>query len=64
MTFLFDSFFACAFVAPVAYCLSRFTRLPIIPLFLCCQSTELIKCVVGFLMIRSGVWVQNIVKDA
>ena len=64
VTFLFDSFFACAFVAPVAYCLSRFTRLPIIPLFLCCQSTELIKCVVGFLMIRSGVWVQNIVKDA
>ena len=63
VTFLFDSFFACVVVAPVAYCLSRFTSLPIVPLFLCCQSMELIKCLVGFLMIRSGIWIQNIVKD-
>lgn len=63
ITFLFDSFFSCAVVAPVAFCLSRFTDLPIVPLFLCCQSMELIKCVVGFLMIRSGIWIQNIVKD-
>ena len=63
ITFLFDSFFSCAVVAPVAFCLSRFTDLPIVPLFLCCQGLELIKCLVGFLMIRSGIWIQNIVKD-
>lgn len=63
VTFLFDSFFSCVVVAPVAFCLSRFTDLPIIPLFFCCQSTEMIKCLVGFLMIRSGIWIQNIVKD-
>ena len=63
VTFLFDSVFSCVVVAPVAYVLSRFTTLPIVWLFLCCQSLELIKGVVGFGMIRSGVWIQNIVKE-
>ena len=63
VTFLFDSVFSCIVVAPTAYILSRFTDLPILWLFLCCQSLELIKCFVGWRMIRSGVWIQNIVKD-
>lgn len=63
VTFLFDSVFSCVVVAPTAYVLSRFTSLPIVWLYLCCQSLELIKCLVGWLMIRSGVWIQNIVKD-
>ena len=50
-------------VAPTAYVLSRFTALPIVWLFFCCQSLELIKCFVGYGMIRSGVWIQNIVKE-
>ena len=63
VTFLFDSVFSCLVVAPTAYALSRFTALPIVWLFLCCQSLELIKSAVGFGMIRSGVWIQNIVKE-
>ena len=63
VTFLFDSVFSCVVVAPVAFCLSRYTTLPIVLLFLCCQSMELIKCVVGFFMIRSGIWINNIVKE-
>ena len=63
VTFLFDSVFSCVVVAPVAYVLSRFTALPIVWLFLCCQSLEMFKCLVGYSMIRSGVWIQNIVKE-
>jgi putative MATE family efflux protein len=63
VTFLFDSVFSCVVVAPAAYVLSRFTAVPIVWLFLCCQSLELIKCFVGYGMIRSGVWIQNIVKE-
>ena len=63
VTFLFDSFFSCVVVAPVAYCLSRFTSLPIILLFICCQGLEIVKCGVGYTMIRSGIWIHNIVKD-
>lgn len=64
VTFLFDSVFSCVVVAPIAYLLSRYTSIPIVWLFLCCQSLELLKCVVGFCMIRSGIWIQNIVKEA
>lgn len=63
VTFLFDSVFSCVVVAPVAYVLSRFTAMPIVLLFLCCQSLELVKALVGWGMIRSGVWIQNIVKE-
>ena len=63
VTFLFDSMFSCLVTAPTAYILSRFTNLPVVWLFLCCQSIELIKCLVGFLLIRSGVWIQTIVKE-
>ena len=42
-----------------------FTGLPIVPLFLCCQLADIGKCVVGLIMIRRGVWIQNIVgKEA
>lgn len=61
VTFLFDSFFVCVFVSPLAFVLSRFTALPLLPLYIICQGTELVKCVIGFFMLRSGVWIHNIV---
>lgn len=64
VTFLFDSVFSCAVVAPTAYLLSRYTEIPIVWLFLCCEGLDLVKCAVGWFMIRSGVWIQNIVKEA
>lgn len=64
ITFLFDSVFSCVIVAPTAYVLSRFTALPILWLFFCCQGLELLKCFVGYRMIRSGIWIQTIVKEA
>lgn len=63
VTFLFDSFYVCLITVPLAYCLSRFTDLPIVPLFLICQLIDIGKCVVGLIMIQKGVWIQNIVKD-
>lgn len=63
VTFLFDSGFACVITLPLAFVLSRFTELPIVPLYLCCHLIEIGKCVIGAILIRSGVWAQNIVKD-
>ena len=63
VTFLFDSVFSCLVTAPVAFVLSRFTDLPIVWLFLCCQGVELIKSAVGYALIRSGIWIQTIVKE-
>ena len=35
----------------------------ILPLYACCQGIEIVKCGIGYAMIRSGIWIHNIVKD-
>ena len=62
VTVLFDSCYVWAIVVPLAYCLSRFTSLPIVPLFFCCQFVEIGKCIIGLIMIKSGIWIQKIVN--
>ncbi len=63
VTFLFDSVFVWFVSIPLAFVLSRFTTLPIVPLYLVCQLLEIVKCVIGFILIKKGIWLQNIVKD-
>ena len=60
VTFLFDSCFVWTVCVPLAYCLSRFTDMGILPLFAICLGTDLIKCVLGAYMIRQGKWIQNL----
>ena len=60
VTFLFDSCFVCVVCVPVAFCLSRFTDLGIIPLFFICQSTDFLKCALGAYMLKQGKWIQNL----
>ncbi len=62
VTFLFDSCFVWVCSVPLAFCLSRFTGLPIVPLFAICQSCELLKCLLGAYMLRKGTWIQNLVQ--
>lgn len=61
VTFLFDSVFLWCVSIPVAYVLSRFTGLPMVPLYLSCQLLDIIKCVIGFILVKKGVWLNNIV---
>ena len=61
ITILFDSCYVWLLVAPFAYCLSRFTSLSIVPLFFCCQFIEIGKCIIGAIMIKSGIWINKIV---
>lgn len=63
VTFLFDSVFLWVVTTPVAYILSRFTGLPIVPLYLCCQLLDLIKCAIGFVLVKKGVWIQRVVGE-
>ena len=60
VTFLFDSCFMWVCCVPLAFCLSRFTNLSILPLYALCQSTDFIKCVVGAVMLKQGKWIQNL----
>ena len=60
ITFLFDSCFMWVCSVTIAFCLSRFTDLPIIPLFAICQSVELIKCFIGTWLLKKDFWVKNL----
>jgi Na+-driven multidrug efflux pump len=61
VTFLFDSVFVWVCSIPVAFCLSRFTAMPIVPIYLTVQLLEIIKCGIGFVLVKKGVWIQNLV---
>ncbi len=63
ITFLFDSVFLWCVCVPVAFVLSKYTGIPVVYLYLCMQSLDLIKCAIGFVLVKKGVWVQNLVKE-
>ncbi|MBR1741943.1 MAG: MATE family efflux transporter, partial [Lachnospiraceae bacterium] len=62
ITFIFDSVFVWCISIPLAYVLSRYTGIPAVPMYVMVQSADLIKCVIGFILVRKGVWMQNIVE--
>ncbi len=63
ITFLFDSACTWGICVPCALILARFTGLPILPLYCIVQSLEFIKCIVGYVMIKKGLWIRNIIED-
>lgn len=62
VTFLFDSVFLWCASAPLAFVLSHYTTVPIVPLYFSCQLLDLIKCTIGFILVKKGVWLNNIVE--
>lgn len=60
VTFLFDSCFVWTVCVPLAFCLSRFTGIGILPLYFIVQATDWIKCALGAYMIKQGKWIQNL----
>lgn len=63
VTFLFDSVYTWVLVIPVATFLAKHTMLPITWVFFLVQSMEFVKAIIGFFMVKSGVWLQNIVEE-
>ncbi len=61
ITFLFDSVFTWCVNVPVAWLLAYRTGLHIVPLYFSVQALELVKVVVGFVLVKKGVWIHNIV---
>ena len=62
VTFLFDSCFVWVVCVPLAFCLSRFTAITILPLYFICQATDFIKCALGAYMLKKGTWIQNLTQ--
>jgi len=63
VTFLFDSVFICCVSVPVAFALSSFTNINIVWVFALVQMADWIKCIIGFVLVKKGVWMNNIVSN-
>ena len=61
ITFLFDSVFMWCLVVPLAFVLSRFTDIAVVPMYMLIQGTELIKSFIGYVLVKKGVWLRNLV---
>ena len=62
ITFLFDSVFIWVVSVTLAFTLSRFTNMNVILIYTIVQLADLIKCFIGFILVKKGVWLQNIVS--
>lgn len=61
ITFLFDSVFIWCISVMIAFVLSRYTELSVIVVYIMVQLGDIIKCTIGFILVKKGIWLQNIV---
>ena len=61
VTFIFDSGFSWCVCVPVAFVLSRFTELPILPLYGICVGVDVFKVFIGKYLLDKGIWIRRIV---
>lgn len=61
ITLIFDSFFVWIVTVPSAMILVNYTSLGILTVYFICQSLNFIKCVLGFIFVKRGAWIKNII---
>lgn len=62
ITIIFDSAFLWLVGLPTGYIVSRFTALSVVWIYLIVQSTDIIKCIVGIVLVEKRIWVRNLVE--
>lgn len=63
ITFLFDSAYVWCLTIPLSFCMVRFTTLPVEWVYFICYNTDIIKCIVGIILIRRGIWLNSFTKE-
>ena len=63
ITFLFDSVFSWIFIVPTAFILCKYVDLPILAIFVFVNGLEIIKIIIGYALIKKGVWISNLVEE-
>lgn len=64
ITFLFDSVFSWSVSMPLALILCLLTDLHIMMVYTIIQAADIIKVIIGAVMIRKGIWVSNLAAQA
>ena len=63
ITFLFDGFSCIAVNFPIAFILSRYTTASVLWIFISVQIGGLVKCILGYILVKRGIWIRNIVTE-
>lgn len=63
ITFLFDFCYTWLFMIPLAFLLAYKTKMDIHPLYTVITLSEAVKVVIGYFMVRSDIWINNIVDN-
>ncbi|MBQ7656611.1 MAG: MATE family efflux transporter [Clostridia bacterium] len=64
ITFLFDSGYTWAISVPLALLMVKVVRADIIAAYATVEGANVIKCVIGYLFVKSGKWIQNLTHVA
>lgn len=62
ITFLFDSVFSWVVTIPLTILLCNFSGLHVIAIYALVQAADVIKVIIGFILVKKGLWVSNIVE--
>ncbi len=62
ITFLFDGGFSWLIIIPITYCLCHFTAISVEWVFLVSRATFIIKCLMGWLIMKKVNWIQNLTE--
>ena len=63
ITLIFDSFFVWFVSVTSAALLIYFTSLDILWVYFIVQMLNIIKCVLGYIFVKQGSWIKNIISD-
>ncbi|MDD6401589.1 MAG: MATE family efflux transporter [Lachnospiraceae bacterium] len=64
ITFLFDSIYTWLIPVPVSLVLCRYTGISIYIIFILIQSADILKVIIGYFLIKKGIWITNLVEEA
>jgi putative MATE family efflux protein len=64
MTFIFDCMSIWVLNVPVLYVLVHFTGMGIVGIYAIGQLVNIVKCILGLVLVYKGVWIHNIANEA
>lgn len=60
ITFFFDCGFTWVICLPVAWILCHYTSLSVIWIYFAVTATDIVKAIIGTILIKSGIWINNV----
>lgn len=64
ITFLFDSVYTWVLGVTTAFVLCSYTSIGILQIFVIIQLLDIIKTIIGYALLKKGIWIQNLVEKA